>query len=132
MVEEAKHYTRFCPKLSLTMWLNFNECQNISLSFITSSLTPKGGRISANSVFEERAEIPLIIIASVSVAGILLLILNVVLLYCFIQNRKSENNISHVIKRATLKEYCSILCELQFRLHNCLTPTTKFCPYEQI
>jgi len=43
-----------------------------------------------NSVFEERAEIPLIIIASVSVAGIFLLILNVVLLYCFIQNRKSE------------------------------------------
>jgi len=44
-----------------------------------------------NSVLEERAEIPFIIIASVSVAGIFLLILNVVLLYCFIQNRKSEN-----------------------------------------
>jgi len=44
-----------------------------------------------NSVLDKRAEIPLIIIASVSLAGIFLLILNVVLLYCFIQNRKSEN-----------------------------------------
>ena len=43
-----------------------------------------------NSVFEERAEIPFIIIGSVSIAGILLLILNVVLLYCFIKHRKSD------------------------------------------
>lgn len=58
----------------------------------TAKSPPPGARQQMiNSVLEERAEIPFIIIASVSVAGIFLLILNVVLLYCFIQNRKTEN-----------------------------------------
>ena len=59
--------------------------------FFPGAPPPRAKQQMINSVLEKRAEIPLITIASVSVAEIFLLILNVVLLYCFIQNRNTEN-----------------------------------------
>ena len=46
----------------------------------------------ANSLLEEKSEIPFIIIASVSIGGVFLLIVNIVLLHCFIQKRKNDND----------------------------------------
>ena len=45
-----------------------------------------------NSLLEEKSEIPFIIIASVSIGGVFLLIVNIVLLHCFIQKRKNDND----------------------------------------
>ena len=44
-----------------------------------------------NRYLEEKSEIPFLIIASVSVGGVILLIINIILLHCFIQRRKAEN-----------------------------------------
>lgn len=41
------------------------------------------------SVLEERGELPAIIIVTVATAGVLLLCLNAVLLYCFVHNRRA-------------------------------------------
>ena len=45
-----------------------------------------------NSLLEEKSEIPFIIIASVSIGGVFLLIVNIILLHCFIQKRKNDND----------------------------------------
>ena len=42
-------------------------------------------------MLEERGHIPLVIIVTVSVAGVLLLCLNAVLLYCFMQHRRAQD-----------------------------------------
>ena len=47
---------------------------------------------SLNRILEEKSEIPFLIIASVSVGGVVLLIINIILLHCFIQRRKADNN----------------------------------------
>lgn len=41
-----------------------------------------------NNLLAEKSEIPLIIIASVSLGGLALLIINIALLHCYIQKRK--------------------------------------------
>ena len=63
-----------------------------------------------NSLLEEKSEIPFIIIASVSVGGVFLLIINIVLLHCFIQKRKAENakdNISVGMSKVFLQWKCN-------------------------
>ena len=53
---------------------------------------PPGARHTMiNRYLEEKSEIPFLIIASVSVGGVILLIINIILLHCFIQRRKAEN-----------------------------------------
>ena len=80
-----------CQKEGWKTSIRWVPCQISNFFCFTESPPPGARQQMINSVLEERAEIPFIIIASVSVAGIFLLILNVVLLYCFIQNRKTEN-----------------------------------------
>merc|ERR1719221_114762 len=58
----------------------------------TTSSPPPGARHTMiNRYLEEKSEIPFLIIASVSVGGVILLIINIILLHCFIQRRKAEN-----------------------------------------
>merc|ERR1719192_555026 len=56
----------------------------------TASSPPPGARHTMiQSVLEERGELPAIIIVTVATAGVLLLCLNAVLLYCFVHNRRA-------------------------------------------
>ena len=51
---------------------------------------PPGSRASAiNTVLSEKEDIPFIIIVTVSIAGVLLLLLNIVLVSCFVRRRYS-------------------------------------------
>jgi len=57
---------------------------------ITASSPPPGARHTLiQSVLEERGELPAIIIVTVAIAGVLLLCLNAILLYCFVNNRRA-------------------------------------------
>ena len=71
----------------------FGEFLHSIKSFLFSGDPPPDARRSmVNSLLEEKSEIPFIIIASVSVGGVFLLIINIVLLHCFIQKRKADNS----------------------------------------
>jgi hypothetical protein len=62
-------------------------------------------------VLEVKGEIPFIIIVSVSVAGVLLLLLNIVLVSCFVQRRCSVSSRETTDGRSerVLCVYCTVM-----------------------
>ena len=59
-------------------------------SLSCSGSPPPGARHTLiQSVLEERGELPAMIIVTVAIAGVLLLCLNAILLYCFVNNRRA-------------------------------------------
>ena len=70
----------------------FGEFFCVTKSLPISGAPPPDARLTlANSLLEEKSEIPFIIISGVSVGGVFLLIVNIILLNFFIQRRKDEN-----------------------------------------
>ena len=69
----------------------FGEFRNTKYLLISGSPPPDARLTLANSLLEEKSEIPLIIISGVSVGGVFLLIVNIILLNFFIQKHKNEN-----------------------------------------
>merc|ERR1719153_67960 len=56
----------------------------------TNRSPPPGARHRMiQSVLEERGELPAIVIVTVSAAGVVVLCVNVVMVYCFVQQRRS-------------------------------------------
>ena len=58
------------------------------------------------SVLEERGELPAIIIVTVATAGVLLLCLNAVLLYCFVHNRRAGAGMDTLSEGGWWRDLC--------------------------
>ena len=58
------------------------------------------------SVLEERGELPAIIIVTVATAGVLLLCLNAVLLYCFVNNRRAGPGMDTLSEGGWRRDLC--------------------------
>ena len=79
---------------------------NRALSFL--GRPPPGSQARAiQTVLEVKGEIPFIIIVSVSVAGVLLLLLNIVLVSCFVQRRCSVSSRETTDGRSLLGAVCT-------------------------